>query len=187
MLQERSLRWQCLVARIAGEYRQLTKAEKSWIAKRLLLIEQLQQQLNQLFEQGGGLQSCAECQGDCCAKGHNHMTLANLLGYLQQEKLPPNADFNRTCPFLDEKGCLLPVASRPYNCISFVCDMIESSLTSAEVAEFYSLEQQLRGIYLEFSERYAGGGMTGLLLQDARLAGRSFFALKLPARAALSG
>lgn len=52
--------------------------------------------------------------------------------------------------------------------------MIKSSLTAAQVHEFYALEQQLRRLYLEFAERYAGGGMSGLLLQEERLAGGSF-------------
>ncbi len=179
MQQERSLRWQGLLKRIAADYQRLPAAEKSWIAERLQQLESLQQRLNRLFEQGSGLQSCADCRGDCCAKGHNHMTLANLLGFLQQGLEPPQPDFSQTCPFLAEQGCRLPVSWRPYNCISFVCDMIENSLTSTEVAEFYRLEQQLRRIYQQFAEHYTGGGLTGLLLQEERLAGRSFLDLKL--------
>lgn len=178
MQQERSQRWQRLISQITGDYQCLLKSEKDWIGERLLRIEILQQQLNRFFEQGRGVQSCSACQGDCCAIGHNHMTLANMLGYLSKEDQPPNADFSKTCPFLGEQGCLLTVGKRPYNCISFICDILENSLTSAEIAEFYALEQQLRVIYLQFAERYVGGGMTGLLLQEARLAGRSFFDLK---------
>ena len=178
MLKERSQQWQQLVARIAMDYQDLPASEKHWISERLAQLEPLQERLNQLFEIGSGLQSCADCQGDCCARGHNHMTLVNLLGFLENGSLPPPADFNRTCPFLGEQGCVLPVARRPYNCISFVCDIIENSLTTAQISEFYSLEQQLRCLYQAFADRYAGGGMTGLLLQNERLAGQSFFDLK---------
>ena len=178
MHQPRNQRWRQLVAQIADEYRQLPESEKEWIAKRLQRLGELQRQLNRLFERGSGLQSCGDCLGECCAKGHNHMTLANLLGFLQREQSPPPADFSRTCPFLGGQGCLLTVEMRPYNCISFVCDIIESSLTSDEVSEFYSLEQQLRSIYQEFAERYVGGGLTGLLLQSERLNGRAFLDVK---------
>lgn len=106
------------------------------------------------------------------------MTLANLLCYLQKGEQPPAADFSRTCPFLGDQGCLLVIESRPYNCISFVCDMIETSLTSPEVVDFYSLEQQLRAIYQEFAERYVGAGMTGLLIQSERLLGQAFLDFK---------
>ncbi|NOY14485.1 MAG: hypothetical protein GXP51_12750 [Deltaproteobacteria bacterium] len=78
--------------------------------------------------------------------------------------------------FLGDQGCLLPVIRRPYSCISFVCDIVESSLTAVQVSEFYALEQQLRRLYLEFAERYTGGGMSGLLLPEERLAGGSFLA-----------
>jgi len=174
MHEQRNQRWQQIVAQIAREYRTLPKTEKDWIAHQLEKISGLQRSLNRLFEKGSGLNACADCLGECCAKGHNHMTLANLLGYLQREKLPPTADFSSTCPFLGDRGCLLGIETRPYNCISFVCDIIENSLTSAEVDEFYDLEQQLRSLYQQFSERYLGGGLTGLLLQAERLNGRPF-------------
>lgn len=179
MHEERSQRWQQIINQVAAEYRNLPESEKNWIVPQLQKIAELQQRLNQLFEQGSGLQSCAGCLGECCAKGHNHMTLANLLGYLQHDALPPVADFSHTCPFLGEQGCLLSIERRPYNCISFVCDIIESSLTLAGVDEFYVLEQQLRSVYLQFAERYRGGGMTGLLLQAERLQGYSFLDLRL--------
>jgi len=178
MHEQRSQRWQQIVGQLADEYARLPETEKSWIASRLQRIAALQLRLNQLFEIGCGLQSCADCLGECCAKGHNHMTLANLLSYLQRQELPPPADFSRTCPFLGERGCVLIAERRPYNCISFVCDIIEKSLTSAEVAAFYSLEQQLRVLYQMFAERYVGGGLTGLLLQSERLNGRPFLELK---------
>ncbi|SHI94071.1 hypothetical protein SAMN02745165_01192 [Malonomonas rubra DSM 5091] len=178
MHRQRHERWKKLVEQIAQEYRALPASEKTWIAEQLQQVETLQQQLNQLFEQGNGLTSCADCLGDCCAKGHNHMTLANLLSYLQRNDLPPQPDFSRTCPFLGERGCLLPVTRRPYNCISFVCDIIEHSLTSSQVEEFYRCEQQLRVVYRQFAERYSGGGMTGLLLQSERLGNGPFLQRK---------
>ncbi len=178
MQQERDHRWRAIVRQVADEYRALPESEKSWIDERLQRIAALQRELDRLFAHAGGAQACSSCSGECCAKGHNHMTLANLLAFLQHGELPPPADFSRTCPFLGEMGCLLQVEMRPYNCISFVCDIIESSLTLAEVDHFYQQEKLLRALYQEFAERYLGGGMTGLLLQSQRLNGRNFLELK---------
>ena len=178
MQAERSRCWQTIVSQVAEEYRQLPEDEKGWIEQQLREIASLQHELDRLFAKAGGTNACGNCSGECCAKGHNHMTLANLLAFLQQGEVPPAADFSRTCPFLGECGCLLGVAERPYNCISFVCDIIENSLTSAEVDLFYQQEQKLRDLYLKFAERYVGGGLTGLLLQWQRLAGRKFLERK---------
>jgi len=176
----RTSRWQQIVAQVAAEYRLLPDEEKAWINPRLDRIQQLQRELQQLFDGAEGTRHCRLCEGDCCARGHHHMTLVNLLGFIRKNRLPPDADFTQTCPFLSWQGCLLPVAERPYNCISFICDKIEADLSPEELARFYELELQLRSLYFEFSERYLGAAMTGLLLQEQRLAGRSFFTLKAP-------
>ncbi len=175
---DRQQRWQQLIQQIDDEYGKLPAAEKTWIARRLEQLSLLQLELDRLFRCASGERACRECLGDCCAKGHNHMTLANLLSYLQRAERPPPPDFSRSCPFLAGSGCELDVASRPYNCISFVCDIIETALSPEEIAEFYAVEQRLRAVYLEFSDRYAGGGLTGLLLQDQRLAGKPYLARK---------
>ena len=174
----RAVRWQTILQQVEAAYRALDDAEKDWIRQQLRQIESLQLQLDRLFQQAGGSNACGGCQGDCCAKGHNHLTLANLLSYLQEGKLPPVADFSRTCPFLAEQGCLLPVASRPYNCVSFVCDIIENALAPAELAEFYRLEGELRSCYQQFAARYRGAGMTGLLLQQEQSPGSTFLEKK---------
>ena len=86
--QSRIERWQSLLQQVEVAYRALDKDEKAWIRRQLLQIESLQLQLEQLFLQGGGAKACSGCQGDCCAKGHNHLTLANLLSYLQEQQRP---------------------------------------------------------------------------------------------------
>ena len=174
----RSQLWQEILLRVVTDYHLLPVSEKQWIATRLDQIALLQRQLQELFTAGDGDNACRLCQGDCCAKGHNHMTLANLLSYIHQELSLPPADFSRTCPFLCEQGCLLAIESRPYNCITFICDTIEDALTDQDKQQFYDLDQQLRELYQEFSRRYLGAAMTGLLLQTPRLAGQSFFTLR---------
>lgn len=176
----RSHCWQQLIRQVESEYQKLPDEEKFWIAEQLGQIEMLQQQLDRLFARGQGEQTCATCLGGCCGHGHNHMTLANLLSFLQRGEQPPKADFSRTCPFLAVTGCLLPVSRRPYNCISFVCDIIEENLMPVDVARFYASERQLRDLYLQFAERYAGAALTGLLIQAQRLGSKAFFSRKLP-------
>ncbi len=178
MEKQRTKRWQQIIDRVTAEYRRLVTAEKTWIADRLLKVAQLQERLDQRFQRGNGEQACRDCRGDCCAKGHNHMTLVNLLCYLQADEELPSADFTQTCPFLGEQGCQIVLTARPYPCVSFICDIIEGNMMDDEVKEYYALEQQLRAIYEEFAARYAGAGMTGLLLQEQRLAGREFLSLK---------
>ncbi|MFO7576390.1 MAG: hypothetical protein R6W66_01550 [Pelovirga sp.] len=178
MQDSRRRRWQTIVSRVAAEYQLLPAAEKQWISVHLADMAQRQRQLEELFVAAGGPQACSDCAGGCCAHGHNHMTLANLLQFVQREQQPPVPDFTRDCPFLGPSGCLLAVGSRPYNCISFICDIIESGLAPAQLQRFYQLEQQLRRDYLAFAARYQGAAMTGLLLQDLRLNGQSFFTLR---------
>ncbi|MCW9049519.1 MAG: hypothetical protein OQK50_04215 [Deltaproteobacteria bacterium] len=106
------------------------------------------------------------------------MTLVNLIGFAQRKILPPQPDFARTCPFLGDRGYLLPVEGRPYNCVTFICDTIEAVLPDVDKDRFYELDSLLRKLYQGFPMRYLGAEMTGLLLQEQRLSGRAFFTLK---------
>ena len=178
MSEKRDQLWNELSSRIFDDFSQLPESERQWIAERLPRIESLQRQLDHLFSSGDGENACRLCQGSCCAQGHNHMTLVNLLGFALKETIPPSADFSRTCPFLGLQGCVLPVESRPYNCVTFICDRIETVLTDAEKERFYRIDRELRECYQEFSNRYSGAAMTGLLIREQRYSGQSFFNLK---------
>jgi hypothetical protein len=170
---ERQSRWRRMVHRLERDYRCLPPAEKARIAELSAPLVRLQQSLDRLFSKADGARICAACRGACCAKGHNHACLPNLLAYLQQQQAPPQPDFSQTCPWLGPRGCVHEAGRRPYNCISFLCDKLEERLAAADVAEFYRLDRALRTCYQAFVARYPGGGMTGLLLQSARLDGRS--------------
>ncbi len=175
--------WAQIVTEARDQYLALKQNEKDWLEARLGKIAYLQQQLNHLFVAAKGEQHCQNCAGGCCHAGHNHMNLVNLLQYFSCQEQPPDADFYRNCPFLGDKGCLLSVGRRPYNCISFICDIIETSLSEKDLATFYRLEGELRRHYLAVAQRYEGAAMTGLLLQYRRLQERSFFQLKSGAKA----
>lgn len=170
--------WRDILSRVLKDFAQLPEAERRWIAVRLPRIEALQQQLDRLFSSGNGDDTCAGCQGACCAHGHNHVTLVNLLSLVQKKKIPPPADFSQTCPFLSVQGCTLAVESRPYNCVTFICDKIEDALSDQQRERFYQLDQELRACYQEFSLRYRGAALTGLLIREQRHPGESFFILQ---------
>ncbi len=171
---EREQLWQQLVDQIGAEYHQLEVSERTWIQKTCDRISCVQERLDQLFRRGDGLRQCQDCRGDCCALGHNHLTLANLLLFLSQDVRLPTLDFSSTCPLLGTRGCLLAAGQRPYNCISFLCDRIEDQLQKSDVECFYLLEKELRAIYRMFADRYAGGSMSGLLLTAKRLRGQPY-------------
>ncbi len=177
MHHQRQQLWQQIVSEVQDQYQTLGQDEKHWLGSRLHLIAYLQGRLNTLFARADGEQHCRECAGGCCHAGHNHMTLVTLLQYVCRQEPLPAADFQQSCPFLGAQGCLLPASRRPYNCISFNCDIIESCLSAAELRQFYRFEGELRQLYLAVARRYAGAAMTGLLLQYGRLQGRSFFHL----------
>lgn len=178
--EKRNQMWRQIVARVMTGYEALAPAEKQWLDQRLDRIEALQIELDRLFRTVEGEQICCRCRGDCCAKGHNHMTLANLAGFARRGQQPPAADFSATCPFLGERGCALPAAVRPYNCVSFICDKIEDAMTAPQRERFYRIEQMLRSHYQDLSKRYRAAAMTGLLIREQRCPGRSFFSDEEP-------
>lgn len=103
------------------------------------------------------------------------MTLANLLSCLIDRSLP-NADFEQICPFLTNQGCSLTVESRPFNCVTFICDSIEDSLDQQDQQTFYLLEQQLREHYTAFDQRYMGSSLQGLLIRSQSMSGSQYLA-----------
>ncbi len=171
---ERRQNWQQLVTQVRDEFGQLDVSEKKWIEATCSQISRLQKQLDQLFRQADGLTQCRDCRGECCALGHNHLTLANLLLWLSQDIELPVLDFTSTCPLLSSNGCIVPAEQRPYRCISFLCDRLERQLQPKDVESFYAFERELRNLYRSFAERYAGGRLTGLLLTARRLQKKSF-------------
>lgn len=178
MKTERSQIWKRIVDRLFAEYRRKSAAERQMIDDLLDQIEGLQSEIESVFIDAGGASLCSACGGDCCAKGHNHMTLVNLLSFARRDQLPPAADFSSTCPFLGREGCLLATAQRPYNCITFICDRIEAALSPERREYFYELDRKLRTLYLEVLGRYQRATMAGLLIQEDRHQGQPLLALQ---------
>lgn len=156
------LDWPSLLQEIKDELESLSESDRGWIKARLAAIEGIQITLDELFRKVGGAESCAECDGACCGCGRHHFTLTNLLAYLLEGEDPPAPDFSRTCPYLGEIGCRLPVARRPYNCITFFCETLDDRLDHPERERLRTLDQQLRSQYLIIAERYPLASLRGL-------------------------
>ncbi len=99
------------------------------------------------------------------------MTLVEVLTALLQGQTIPTPVTDATCPFLTEQGCLLVPEMRPFNCVTFNCERVEDQLTSEQQQTFYRLEKELRTLYMEFEERYAGASLRGLVIRAERLGG----------------
>lgn len=163
--------WSELLQAIRKEFSSLADADRQWLRQRVARIAVLQTELDALFRAADGPQACANCDGACCACGRHHLTLTNLLGYLLEHSDPPTPDFSLTCPFLGTGGCLLPVARRPYNCITFFCETLDDRLTVAEAGQLRSLDLALRSEYELVAQRYPLASLRGLWLALARYDG----------------
>lgn len=167
--------WQQTLAAVRSELAALKPAERAWLQGHLRALGDLQERLHAYFLAAGGAELCRDCDGACCGCGRNHLTLGNLLAILLAGEEPPLPDWSAPCPWLTAAGCRLAVPRRPFNCVSFVCETVESRLPEADRAAFYALEKELRQGYAELAARYAGAGRQGLLLRAERLGGRGFF------------
>lgn len=166
--------WAQIMQTLTLEVAALDRVERDWIQPRLAAIGQLQTELHAAFLALGGAEACAACQGDCCDRGRHHCTLVNALGYLLVGETVPVPDFSRPCPYLGEACCQFDVPRRPFNCVTFLCGVLDQQLSSEQREAFYRREQRLRQLYAEFDQRYAGAGFQGLLLRAETLAGRPF-------------
>jgi hypothetical protein len=165
--------WPALLQQFNCELATLGKNERAWLVERLAAIETIQVALDDLFCKAGGGASCAGCDGACCDCGLHHFTLTNLLAYLLRGETPPAPDFSRPCPFLGERGCLLMVSRRPYNCITFFCDTLESQLEKVQRERLRELDRLLRNEYQSIERRYPAASLRGLWIAVDRMAGVS--------------
>lgn len=166
--------WRRCVSRVRDELQGLPEDERCWLTGHLEQVQQLQRRIHGFFELADGASRCRACNGACCEKGRHHLTLVNLLGFLMAGEAPPEPDFSATCPFLTAAGCCLDVERRPFNCITFNCELVEDALDGASRRSFYQMERQLRQLYLDFDQRYAGSSLRGLLIRAERLGEQSF-------------
>lgn len=160
--------WQTIVTRLSAEIADLPPEERAWITAELAGIARLQGDLHRDVRACGGEAICAICVDNCCDRGKNHLTLVTALFALLDGGTPP-FDATAPCPQLGPAGCLLVPEQRPFNCITFNCEAVESRLPEAAKRRIAAIERELRRRYLRFDRRYAGSSLRGLLIRAARL------------------
>ena len=170
--EQRQQLWSQIVTQVSAELADLPADERAWLETQLQLVADLQRQIHALFEQANGAEICRDCRGECCGHGSFHFNLANLLGYLVSGEPLLKPDFHAGCPYLGSAGCQIPIGLRPFNCVTFICEAIESRLAAEQQEQFYVLERQLRQAYLAFDGRYRGSSLRGLLQSGARPGGK---------------
>ena len=170
-LKKHPVNWLALIAQIRNELSVMPVKERAWLEARVAAIGEIQHALNRLFQKAGGIQACAVCDGECCDCGRHHLTLINIIAFLVDGDVPPAPDFENPCPFLGDRGCLLPAARRPYNCITFFCDTLDERLDEQGRREVEALDQQLRNEYERVEKRYPVATLRGIWMGLERVFG----------------
>ena len=165
--------WTQTLGRLRRELAELPATQRDWLAQQITRIGQLQEELDRVFVAVGGPQICRDCLGGCCSRAKYHLTLSNILPYLLAGEDPPAPDFARPCPLLGPTGCQLPVLHRPFNCIIFLCDAIDQTLSAEQRQTFSQIESELRHVYHAIAERCPGASLRGLLIAAERLGARA--------------
>ena len=163
----RQVLWQDLIQQIQQEWRALDEAERSWIVVKIERLIDVQQQLHRLVTVADGEGICRDCDGACCGHGLYHPTLVTVLAHLVLNRPLPIPEFQQSCPYLGLSGCSFSPDVRPYNCLTFICDLIEDRLSVEQRQALSTLELELRGIYEAFDNRYVGSSLRGLLNRES--------------------
>ncbi|HEU0265388.1 MAG TPA: hypothetical protein VFR01_06630 [Geobacterales bacterium] len=157
-------KWQRGVTALTAEFQSLPALVVSRfqrLARQIIRCKMLIQAVSDSVEVGS---LCQRCGGECCLRGKYHVTVIDLLVQLAAASPLPFPDFaSGRCPYLSDHGCQMQAIHRPYPCITFNCDRIESLLESREIARFYRLSRRLSGLYDEV-ERCLGNRLRGGML-----------------------
>ena len=158
--------WQDGLRRVRRAYDDLPEVQRGQVRS---LCLRMMERKELMFELTAGIDAsvhCAACGGACCVRGKYHFTPVDLLAYLttQKELFTPLFD-NGLCAYLSGTSCLMPPAYRPFNCITFNCEIIEDRLQADEVSRFYRLERELRLDYSEIRAIFPDGAIDGALLK----------------------
>lgn len=157
--------WQERVGGVTASFERLPDAERKTLDQLARGMVAHKEAMQQIVAQVDAAGSCAGCGGTCCVSGRYHFGAADLLVYLSTERplFTPRFE-NGLCPFLGDGECLIPAGFRPFNCITFNCDLIEDRLSQEEVSRFYRMERELKQLYAEIRSLFPPRSMDGPLL-----------------------
>jgi hypothetical protein len=158
--------WQDGVSSVTSAFCALPEPDLAQLRRLSSLLMEQKGAMQALVAQVDAASQCAGCGGACCVAGKYHFTAADLLVYLTTGA-PLFAPLfgNGLCSYLGEAGCLMAPAYRPFNCITFNCELIEDLLPPDELTRFYQLERELRQTYAEIRSLFPGSSMHGALLR----------------------
>ncbi len=173
--------WRQAVAAVSSEYAALAPSLRERLQPLCESIKAAKRWVHAVTEAVSPAAICAACGGACCAKGKYHFTVVDLLVFLNNGQPLFEPCFGRgLCPYLGERSCLMEPDYRPFNCLTFNCELVEARLAPREVECFYSGEMELRRLYAGVEELFGNRFMHGLLMNYERglLTGRTTPMLK---------
>ena len=157
-------KWDQGVAAVRKEYAVLSPSLKAHLKECAASVKSCKQTLYLVGERVRAAGICAQCRGECCESGKNHVTTVELLVYLGEGKKIFTPAFEQgICPYLGEKGCIMEPEYRPFNCITFICERIEGLLGPLERERLYAVERELRDLYDDFELLFENSFRYGLL------------------------
>jgi len=162
--------WEDAVRLAMAEYEVLSESVKDRVRRLGETIRQVKREIFSLANKSVIDKTCADCGGLCCETGKYHFSVVDLLMYLSTGMELFRPLFRETpCPYLGDAGCLMAPAYRPFTCITFHCERIESQLSSADLERIGALERGLRDSCRELDGLFGQRMMQGLLLRYTRL------------------
>lgn len=161
--------WNLAVDALAVEHAALPPSLKGVVAGLAAAVKGAKEALHGIAEGVDVAAICAACGGECCLSGKFHVTVVDILVYLAEgrELFTPRFGQGR-CPYLGAQGCLMAPPYRPFNCVTFNCERVESLLEPQAKDRSVSLERELRALYGRFEEEFGNRFMGGLLQNYAR-------------------
>jgi hypothetical protein len=161
--------WKLAVAAVSAEFAQLSPSRLELVGETAGLVKSCKQALHTIVERVASAGICASCGGDCCRTGKFHFTVVDLLVYLAGGRELFTPRFGQgCCPYLGAHGCLMEPAFRPFNCITFNCELVECLLDPRDKERLAAHEDMLRSHYQRFEELFGARFMGGLLMNWER-------------------
>lgn len=161
--------WEDAVRLARADYEALSGSVKDRVRRIGETIRQTKREIFSLANKSVIDKTCADCGGLCCKTGKYHFSVVDLLMYLSTGMELFRPVFRETpCPYLGAAGCFMEPAYRPYTCITFHCERIESQLASTDLERISVLESSLRASCRELEGLFGQRMTQGLLLRYAR-------------------
>lgn len=161
--------WTAAVERLKADFHVLPQPLKRKLGELSAEITGLKARHQAVAATAAAGELCAECRGSCCRFGKHHFTVVDLIAYLTagEELFRPSFD-NPVCPYHSGCGCLMAPSLRPFNCIIFICEQLETGLEEAAKTELAAIESRLRLIYADFDRLLGNRFANGLLITFQR-------------------